>query len=649
MRNGTVLAGVVACVIGQLAGAAPPNAPGTVAAVQEALTQRNLNRAGEALQRLVDARLPAKETGKPDPLLDRLYAEDLAVYGQVAAASIILQRVVADASTPDLPRYRLLLASYHESIGTWNDALEEYRRIAADPKATPDTLVAATLGVARIQTTTDPEAALATLAQLDRGRVPPERVWEVDLLIERAANMAGPGRAAFAAGALERSWAETLAAAVGDAAVARVAQDRALAAGRAGDRRTMLALLAVDRTARQANFGQAFVAHDLPICGTAGITPDDIVVIDVAHQAATGRPPITLAWANRPGIARPFLVGAGRSGALSVPDGQSAMFSLRCRVTPSSDYAVHLSIVEDLVGWMTGRGVYPEANAADANLASIAAKLGQRQARYGANSIMLLPALLQLTGPQYLNLGDADGRRQSAENVTHITTILEQNGAPRALVMFYRLSSIGLAVVAQTKTMAEGQAEVQTLLASFADDPTVPLDTIYALASGAAATPNMPREFKSTMLSASLGVLKRRALPGDQRTAALALRLHELRIDLGDASGAAAAIAGIAIPADACLLADPRPRFVSSNIASDDYPGDLVFTSLVGVTQAEFGLDVEGNARDPRLLVSDPPYAFDQITTERLPTVHYDPARFAGRPSACRGQNQAVRWQLPGY
>lgn len=647
MVKGWVLLSAMACAISQVGVAAPMAAADAADTARAALQQRDLNRAGTALQQLVEARLPAKETGRPDPLLDRLYAEILAASGQVSVASAILERIVADPSTPDLPRYRLLLASYQESVGEWDAALDGYRRIAADPKATAPTAVAAALGLARIQMTDDPEAALATLTGLDRGRVPRDLGWEVDLLVERAASMAGPSRAALATAALERSWAGALDAAIGDAAVARISQDRALASARAGDRKTMVALLAVDRTSRQSNFGQAFVAHDLPICGTDGITADDVVVIDVVHQAAVGRPAITLAWASRKEIARPFLAGAGRSEALTVPGGQAAQFSLRCRSVPSPDYAVHVSIIEDLSGWMTGRGVYPEADAADGDLASVAARLARREARYGPNSAMLLPALLQLTGPQYLNLAEADGRRQAAQNIARITAILRGNGAPKTLVALYELSAIGTAVMAQTKTAPEGQAQAQTLLASLANDPAAPLDTLYALASGAAAAPNMPSGFKGTMLTSVLDVLRRRAPAGDQRTAAIAMRLHDLRVSIGDAPGAAAAIAGIAVPADACVLSDPQPHYVSSTITANDYPGDLVFTSLTGVTQTEFGLDAEGGARDPRILLSDPPYAFDRITIERLPTIRYDPARFAGRQSACRGQAQAVRWQLP--
>jgi hypothetical protein len=649
VRTAGILVGTLALISTGAAVAAARATPAEVGEIRSALAERNINAAGVALDRLIEARLPPKETGRPDPLLDRLEADYLVGYGQVAAAVPILRRIVADPAEPDLPRYQLALAAYDENAGSWDEAQAGYRRIAAYSKTPPATAVAATLGLARIQMATDPVAALTLLASLDRARVSADTIWEVDLLMERAAAMAGTDQSAVASKALERSWAETPAAALGDGAVARVSQDRALAAGRAGDRKALVALLAVDRTNRLSNNGQFYVTQGLPLCGTGGITPQDMVVVDVVHQAAPGRPAVTLAWASRPGIARPFLIAAGRSGALGVPDGQAASFALRCRSVPSAEYAVRVSVVDDLMGWMTSKGVYPKAGSDGGGVASLATELAQRQARYGPNSVMLLPALFRATTPGVMNLGDADGRRQAAQNLAHITTILQQNNAPAALTALWRLSAIGFSVAAQTRSQDDAQAEAQAILLQLAQDPTMSLDTAYTLAAGAAAGNGtvVPVGFRNTMLTAVLDLMKRRAPAGDPRIAALALQLHQLRNEIGDAPGAAASIAGLGLPSDACALSDPLPRYVSSNVSADDYPGDLVFTSLAGVTQAEFALDPSGNAREPRLLLSDPPFAFDQIALTRLPTVRYDPARFAGRPASCRGATQALRWQLP--
>ena len=648
MRSFARFAGIIACFMGSAASAAPaPGLAATPDAVETALAQHNLSAAGTALNNLVEARLPAKDSGKPDPVLDRLYADVLSANGELTPAGAILRRVVSDPRTPDPDHYQLLLAGYAVNTGAWAEAQLQYRQIAADPKAQRDESLAATLGLARLELAADPASALATLSTINPTAVPPDTAWEVDLLRARAGTMAAPDKASDARAALDRAWAEAPNASVADSAVATVAGDRALTAGRAGDRKTLIAMLAVDRSYRSANGGQSSIISDLPLCGTGGITPEDVVMIDVAHQAPAGRPPASLVWASRPGIAASFLLAAERSGSPTATDGQVASFALRCRTAPSTDYVVRNSIEEDIAGWMTVHGAYPDADAFDTDVSALAGKLARRQAQYGANSVMLLPLLFRTMLPGAINYGDPEGRKQASGVADHILTILDQNKAPESLTLMWRLTSIGMAVMAQTKTAAQGQAEMQGILGKAASDPALSLDTLYMLTMGTVRMPTMPSEFKIAMLSATLDLLQRKAPAGDQRTSAVALRLYQLHNTTGDEQGAKAAIAHIEVPQTACDLSDPLPHYVSSNITSDDYPGDLVFMSMPGLSYFEFDLDAAGNAQNGRLLLEDPPYAFNQIALARIPTVHYDPARFGGKVAACRGATQSIRWQLP--
>lgn len=653
MRKFNVLMGIAACAFAGAAVAAPGISGADAAnAVQAALDQHDLTAAGIALNNVVEARLPAKEPAKPDPVLDRLFADMLSANNELLQAGAILHRVVDDATTPNMDHYRLLLATYEEATGAWAEALRGYRQIAASANASPETALSATFGIARLQMADDPSAALATLAAVDSDRVPHNMAWEFDLLTGTAASLAGPDKLDAATAAFDRAWAEVPFASVADGAAARVAAIRALAAGRAGDRKSMVAMLAVDRSGRDANAGQQWMVNDLPICGTEGITPQDYVLVSVARQPPAGRPPITLAWASRPGIAAPFLLTAARSGSLSVPDGQVATFGLRCRTTPSVDYVVRNSVAEDIAGWMTGRGAYPSAGGVDGDgISSLATRLAQREARYGANSVMLLPLLFRTIDPSEISFADPENRKQASTNADRILAILQQNNAPGSLTRMWRLTSIGIAVVAQKKTEAQGQEELQAVLGEVADDPTVSLDTLYALVTNTARMPNVPSDFKMAMLDASLDILNRKAPAGDQRTAAVALRLYQLRKSTGDDDGAKDAIARLNMPKDACDLSDPMPHYVSSNIASQDYPGDLVLMGMLGLSYAEFDLDAGGDARNGRLLLEDPPFAFNQIALERIPTIRYDPARFDGSVAACRAVTQSIRWQLPyaGY
>lgn len=133
----------------------------------------------------------------------------------------------------------------------------------------------------------------------------------------------------------------------------------------------------------------------------------------------------------------------------------------------------------------------------------------------------------------------------------------------------------------------------------------------------------------------------------DPRARALALQLYALRAGNGDVAGAQAALDGRNIAKDLCELANPRTHYVSSNIRTEDYPGDMVYTAITGITPSEFDLDLNGAAINGRLLVSDPPYAFDEVTLNGISTIRYDPPRRNGKLEACRGRMQSVRWQLP--
>jgi hypothetical protein len=620
------------------------------AAVQNAIADHNLHAAGVALNALVQARLPAKAPAHPDAVLDRAFVDYHAARGILAPAVPILKRVIADPQTPNRAHYQLLLASFAEASGSFDDADRQYRSISRDAKAGPDNARAAALGIARLQLASDPSAALTTLSGIDRTSVPQSDIWEVDLLIARASSMARADNGAQVAAALDRAWAEAAYAPLVAGAPARVAGDRAVAAGRTGDRKTLVTMLAVDRANRNPNNGQNALAADLPICGTDGIGVQDRVIIDVASLPAVGRPAISLVWATRPGIGRPFLAAAARSGTLSVTDGRSGNFELACRTAPSIDFAVRNSLDESTIAWMTGRGVYPLEESDDGvSTTGLASMLAAREARYGATSLMLLPVLMRVMAGEAVDLGagDQDTRKQIAETVARIGSVLTQNNAPPELAVLWQMSSIGSAVMAQTKTASDGQNEVQALLVKAAGDPNISPDMIYTLATSTTQMPNVPSNFSAAMLGSTLNLLTRSAPANDQRTAAIALRLYRLRMSLDDKTGAAEAIKPLGLAKDLCVRADPPTHMVSSNISSDDYPGDLVFTSMRGRTSIEFDLDLSGQARDGRVLVSDPPMAFDPITMSRIPTIHYEPARFAGGPSTCRGENQSVVWQMP--
>ena len=407
-----------------------PVDPGT--GVRAALAHYDEWAANKAYNAVVEARLPAHDTGQPDPVLDRLLVDTLAAGGRLSQGGAILRRITATASN-DNNHYRLLLGVYDEETGAFDDALAQYRSVVSEAALQPEDRAGALLGLARMQMTVDPASALAALRGIDAAVIPKDDAWEFDLLSARAAAMAGQAASAQVQPALQRAWSEVPAASLIDAAPARVASDFAMAAARSGDRTALVSLLAVDRFDRSANRGQSDVAADLPLCGINGITPDDLVIIEVSQRPAVGRPKIGLVWANRPGIARPFLSAAVRSGNLAVTDGQAATFALRCRSAPSSHYATRNNLPNLIGGWMSNLGAYPVAEMQDDDdgTVSFANSLAEREARYGKTSVMLLPILFRVMNSTMGQIGSDGSASKRAEDIaTRIGAILNANHAP---------------------------------------------------------------------------------------------------------------------------------------------------------------------------------------------------------------------------
>ena len=643
VRNQALVAGLAATLMTAApAVTAPPGAD--TSEFETAIADHNFSKARTILQRFVEARLP-KATGHPDPLLDRMLATLLATEDPVSGTGILM-RIVNDPAAPAREHYRVMLAASKEARTEFQAAEQDYSALAADPGTQAEDRASALLGLARIQMIRDPAAAVASLSAINRATLPPAMLWELDLLTARAASMAGPDDAGLATAARDRAWSEAASSALGDGAAAHVAGDLALAAARAGDRKRAVTLLAVDRFNRSANEHDAMLAADLPACGQNGLQPSDRVVLDVGTPRA-GRPSVTLAWANRAGIAGPFLKAAKES-FFTIGDGQAASVALSCRTMPHSDYVVRTSVDDRVNEWMTGQGAYPLTPDTQLTVAALGPVLATRQARYGATSPMLLPVLtLMLAATSSTGIMDDPTRQQIATLAHQIDAILTTSHAPADLVLLWQLTTIGSDVLAQKKSAAAAQPEVQALLTAAAGNAAISLDVIYGLATSTAASPTLPNSFKETILEASLDLLAKTVPPSDQRAAALALRLYGLRKASGNAAGAAAAIQPLRLAPDLCIFSDPAPHFVSSNIVSDDYPGDLTFASIVGSATVEFDLDAGGVAHNPRLLVSDPPDAFDEITRARIPTIRYEPPRIGGQIVACRGFSQTVRWQLP--
>jgi hypothetical protein len=387
---------VAAFMLPGAASAIPVGAGPLEAEVRAAIARYDLSGAGVAFEALVESRLPAKQTNRPDPLLDQLLVDAMVAQGAQPPRAIV-ERLISGTSGANRAHNLLLLATVSESGGDDDQARKQYAAVASMAGAASDQRLSAQLGLARLETGTDAAAAVARLRFIEPASVPIGRRWEVDLQLARALAIQAPTALAVQDAQLSKAWAEALDGGIADHAVAKVAGDRAMAAARAGNRAKLVALLAVDRTNRAVNGGQEAVASDLPVCGEKGVLGDDLAVVELQRIAPMERPAINLVWASRPAIGQLFVNAARRSGRLAISDGSVALFALRCRSAPAADYAVSVKLEDNIAGWMTSKGAYPFTDTDNnQNVTQLAAMLASRTTRYGASSIMRLPVLLQL-------------------------------------------------------------------------------------------------------------------------------------------------------------------------------------------------------------------------------------------------------------
>jgi hypothetical protein len=468
-------------------------------------------------------------------------------------------------------------------------------------------------------------------------------MWEVDLLEARAEAMA-KGDAA-AAPALNRAWAEAAEADPGSGAPARVAGDRAFAAARADDRSGYLNMLAVDQFNRQAYYDESALRADLPICGQGGVRPGDQAIIEALYRSGEGNPEISLLWASRAGIGKAFLAAAMNVPMPTRSDGQVLHFTLGCRTAPSPDYQSRGSIDDETITWMTGQGAYPAMSGTEnVDLFNLVSELNRRQARYGKDSILLLPELMRIE-PLVMAMANPqsqDSGKRARDISSQIHDILVAHQAPSPFVFGSRLAMVLASVMAQATTNDQAVEEASRIMLDAAQDPATSLDMAYALAEMIGA-PNAPSELKERVLQASADLFRQRAGAGDPRTAALVLKLAQLKSEKGDKAGAAALRASLKRDNNLCEMADPQPRFSSSNIVADDYPSELIFANVAGHTALEFDVDARGRATNSRVILADPPYAFDRIAIARAPTIRYD----LGNSRACSAMIQNVTWRMP--
>lgn len=589
------------------------------------------------LDRIIETRLrPAG--ARRDPVIDRLLGE--AVSGVTPRiARDLLVRALESPTTRDRARYQLLLARTHERLADVARAQVAYRDVL-EQSPTLAQRTAATVGLSRMLLIGRPSEALE-LAAAQSAREDGGSNWEAALIAGRAARMLG--RDAEAAQYLETASRRAWSAPFVDAAVARVALDRAVIAGRAGDRQTLIALTAL--TQDSATNLNTVLSRTLPECGVAGVEADDFVVIELVNGFGE-RPVAGLIFASRPEAAAPFIEAFGRTPPIS-PEDRATSVLLRCSVTPPSDFGGFTAPHEIIFGWATSIGAYPAIGMSDSqDFAGIAARLAEREARLGRDSPYLIPVLahLILVSGEALVTDPGGARERIFGYADRLNALLIAHRAPADARLMAALMKIFLEVALERKSQEQAVAEMHALVSAAAGDASTQPENLFAVGAGQSQLPNMSRELEAATLARILDATA--ANESDPRRRGMALRLARLRQDLGDPAAAQALLSAHRLSADLCEVAETRLRFLSSDIRAEDYPDDSNAANLHGGVTLQLSVNGAGRPEDTRIVAAHPPYVFDAVTLARAPTIRFEPARARGQAVSCRGVMQPLRWQL---
>jgi hypothetical protein len=630
----------LAASIATAAAAAEP-AP-SVASFEAAMHDLDYRRASRIADALANRHRLDHKDAAPDPLLSGMSGRLFLARGQATTALPYLRH----ADAPDLPAPLRIAAGFaraeaEEAVGEWPAAAATFERLLALP-LDPGQQLGARLGLGRVRLADDPRGAL-TAAEALVPAAPAGRRWEADLLAAQALSLLGRGAEADAAA--RRAWADSAEAGMEAAAPMRVALVRAGLAAAAGRREPLIAMLSAANAS--VNGIDADLAEATPVCGSDGLVPADFAILG----AYTGLNPtqwLTPIAASRPAAAAAFrkaLSGRPLLDMTGTPPG-GVVFTIRCRTTPSSDY-VPAFAADPLTQWFADRGLYfplaAEPELEDIN--RLSNEIAELTAKYGEGYLAVLPlqvSLLMMLEQRAASATDV-AEWQVVELRRKIAEALARAGgaegfAPdaQAEAEWARLQKAGS--LDQARAIHRGSME--RLIGSV--PPHFAYDGLRIWLNGDQDLPDATRRRVIESLLKRFG-----GGPDDPVRRALQRRLGAIARKSGDFAAARVAFAAAGLPRDSCAVAETPPSMKEHGIVDDDYPPDAIAPNLAGATVLELDLGADGRVVGSRSILATPSLVFDPLIAAKVPGFSLTPASEGGRPRACRGQLQTIRWRMP--
>lgn len=610
-------------------------AGGEGAAIDRMLADEALPAASEALTALTNARAAAAGRPVADRELDRLWGSYIFRSGEPWTASRYLDRALPAAAT-DAERVAILamLAPSFERTGRFDRARAAYERLSTiDGGAAGDI---ARAGLARLALATDPVAArrLATVVRTDSASA--EARFEAELVEAAAAGVLGADVERRAA--VDRAWA--LAPTLPRATVAIERAAMAMANGGGGAQ--PVALLGVALSNADATGQFTMIAKRLPVCGESGLGPDDRLVATLWRPSgAPASVGVDIVRASRPEAIMPLLRALVDGATYETGTFETSVIPLElsCTKVVGKEY-VDIVPFENDNAWYASRGPYPvvlRARDLKERIDEAAGRLTADEARFGATSIALVPAI-QMLIDQYRATSDADDGRRALVLIRRLIAIERAAGVPTSIIA---LDTMGLELWRIWLGDVDPTAGFAAVARAF-DAVTIDRTSAAFLADAA----------RLGLVEAAPGTAEQRLALAEHVAARLRQGLpptdRQLRsLDLAIANFRREALGTVASTWDgACTTADPPPKLIDGNVSEKDYPPVLLTAAIGGIVLTEFDVDKAGKGADYRTVLAIPPTIFNVTTTTKLKTFPYAAAQRRGAAVACRGVVQALRWQI---
>lgn len=509
----------------------------------------------------------------------------------------------------------------------------------------------AMLGLAEVQTFTDPAAAGAALDRADAllatvkasNAVQAPFAKARGLLMLNTGNVAGARVQSMRAVSLLGGLTETVnladVSARSDAAIAL------LLSGNKDEARRYMAMTGAGRLSR-GSFDPAAEMRAPDCGGEAGLKPEEMAVVEfsIAPDGTVSRAiPIYAAGGGQVALefaraVRGWSWPADKITTMPIFFRHNARVEMRCS-TAFERPSLTDGLNAELEQWLAGKGVsVPPAP----EKGSAAALVGQRAALTQAeasspNSLGTLAALYRLTTNELLP------REERAALAARGLAIAESGQAPAMARLALDLEATSSGIT-EWRWSAYDRA-VRPLLdkPAYSTDPRARATIRLALAD--ASDPGKGGRDRALALLRQVsddGALR----PNDPLRVGALIRIASIEERAGSPEAARTAFAATGLTADQCAIMDASPKLVSMP-GSSAFPQEAQSWGFEGWAEVQYDVAANGRSANQRVVLAYPPFIFSKASSDFFQT-----ARFAKtyRPDGglgCGGTTSKIRFELP--